>query len=143
MSEADQDILYDNNELMLAEQGGMEEFEDDFDEEDDLLEDPEQGQDYYADDNVVEQDQPVRKVAKVITISSKIFQKMKEHVISAPGLGSLRRMIQIFMDVVKEGDGDVQRQKSYLIYDYDLLNSFIKFMVEEFPQSLISKAQIK
>ena len=70
---------------------------------------------------------------KTIEITKKSFKRMEESILNAPGIGALRRMVQIFKDVITEGDGTNTRMKTYLIYDYTVLNHFIKFMVEKFP----------
>jgi len=87
-----------------------------------------------------------RRALEMVEVGVEEVSKMKEALEGKGGVGTIRKMIQVFKDVVKEVDtaapGTQKRNKAYLIYDHNVLNMFIKYMLEEFPQFLVQKAKL-
>lgn len=59
------------------------------------------------------------------------------------GYGTFKKCVHIFADCVAEVDSIKQRQKTYLINDINLMNDFVKFMLEEYPQHMLNKLKYK
>lgn len=109
--------------------GDEEEGFDDYDDEEDLLEEPVGNTGRSERAKVVEEKENVE-------VNDVFFDKLVNQLEKKPGYGTLKLFLQVFVDLLSEETKDRYRKRSYGVTDLKLLNRIIKFGIEKFPQIL-------
>lgn len=82
-----------------------------------------------------------------IEFDQKLFTQIREAMDpkskKVAGFGTFKKCVHIFADCVAEGTTAATRMTTYQINDINLMNSFVKFMLEEYPDKLLQKLNYK
>lgn len=105
----------------------------------DLEDDPE---DLEAEEGPAEQPakQPRRAAdpeTESVEITEKFFEKLKGQLLQNPGFGPLKVFLRVFLDLINEDSTANKRKRTYLVTDLLLMNSIIRFGIEDFPRILV------
>ncbi len=110
----------------------------------DLEDDPEDPEE--ADDPEDQATQHSRRAgeqeAESLEVTPKFFERLKNQLLQNPGFGSLKVFLQVFFDLINEDSQKKKRKTSYLVTDFALMNSIIRFGIEAFPAILIKASGI-
>lgn len=82
-----------------------------------------------------------RKQPVMVEFTSEDLEKVRKRLKEKnAGFGTFKKCVQILNDCIGESENVLkQRMKTYVITDLDLMNSYVKFMLEEFPEFLKEK----
>ena len=62
---------------------------------------------------------------------------MKGQLLQNPGFGPLKVFLRVFLDLINEDSTANKRKRTYLVTDLLLMNSIIRFGIEDFPRILV------